>query len=692
MTSKNIIENMKKHCRLKAYRLDTAYAKHRIQRSKINLRLYGEIATSQRFSWLPGKTDGQTISIRNGGLKIDLKELSESPSAVFKQINEFFQNLNIPEMEGAEDVLIRIAGIANDTALWATDLRPFDKTLPPAERLTILESYDRRITEQLGYWMDIGDNIAGDIFIPENSRIRPYYLNNRFVRAEDPHYVFNTENGGAIIYSVERKVLQGVLVELPVSYYVFGTQEEFPFHILPQREGSRLYPLYNLEKLRRFPETPVVMTEILELAAEFNRSSEELIFTSFYGGVETAPHTDVRPLFGNRRRTYYLLIDRPGCHDASEKFRTALAMAENFRKYDRQLSFLEVLQLRWKEKPNAKITDPVEAGFSGFAEVPMSEFLKRCREQGISLPDSLLEEDLGLVSGTDAENVRDEIEFLTPIANQGSLCVLYARQKAGKSFLALHLALSMAYGIDPFPDRWTNADGKPHTVLYFSGEMRQGIFKKRKMRADLFLKPSAKVKDNILFKHVRGRSLANPDDRKYFDRCIEEAGHRSPAGEVAMIVFDNWQSLCDSPSVRGSFIAFYRWIEKWLDLGVHVELVNHTNKNGAILGSGGITASVDMSIQLYRASDDDTIRILVSPEDVRDGKRSLFAPFIASYDFDNTQDGWTVTEPEEKELAKILSWNQSGCKGSLASHIIGHSTNSDNHQEDETDDFDDGEE
>ena len=204
------------------------------------------------------------------------------------------------------------------------------------------------------------------------------------------------------------------------------------------------------------------------------------------------------------------------------------------------------------------------------------------------------------------------------------------------------------------------------TAFSISGEMTAGIFKKRKRREDAFFNPDNKVCDNITFKHAKGRSISNPDDQRYFDRCIELAGTCHPAGTIDLIVFDNWQCLCqEAASSRSSMATFMDWVGKWQERGVCVILVTHTTKDGVILGSGKLSDSADMSIRLYRASEDDTISILVSPKDVRDGKRSLFLPFIVSYDFDHGTSDWEIFEPDPEWVKALIEWNKNGCEGKI---------------------------
>ena len=214
----------------------------------------------------------------------------------------------------------------------------------------------------------------------------------------------------------------------------------------------------------------------------------------------------------------------------------------------------------------------------------------------------------------------------------------------------------MAYGKDPIPEYWLNAAGKPKKVLYVSGEMTKAQFKKRKLREEAFLNPDASLLDNIAFLHARGRYLDKPEDQKYFDLAINKEA-------PDMIILDNLQSLSSSGgATRNAFHDLFLWLGHWLDLGIQVTLINHTNKKGEIIGSGEQSGDCDTMIRLYRASKDDTIRILIAPEDFRDGKRSSFHPILASYDFDDeANSGWRF-EPRDAEFAKkIAKWNEDGC-------------------------------
>ena len=225
------------------------------------------------------------------------------------------------------------------------------------------------------------------------------------------------------------------------------------------------------------------------------------------------------------------------------------------------------------------------------------------------------------------------------------------------------MALTMAYGTDPIPGYWRNDSGKPNKILYISGEMTKAQFKKRKLREEAFLEPDPSLLDNLAFLHVRGRCLDKAEDQKFFDRAIAKEA-------PDMIILDNWQTLSSSGGTsRSAFQDFFRWIGHWCDLGIQVTLINHTNKDGEITGSGAQSGDCDTLIRLYRASNDDTIRVLITPEDFRAGRPSAFRPILGSYDFDDpANSGWRFETPDAKFVEDVRKWNEDGCPESSFPH------------------------
>ena len=500
---------------------------------------------------------------------------------------------------------------------------------------------------QLAYFFKLDLAPASSLHLPSTSAIRPFYM---YCWTHEENFLtpFYSE-AGAVIYYVVRKKLNGYHVQLPVTNYICDSGNEFPVYRMPDLSNGNMYPLYRIDKIYKFPETPVILTDVLEIASEFNCASEDLIVCGIYGGENAIPHTDIRPLLGNCRKTYWLALNRPGCLDETETYRAGLKMLLNFLKYDRNLYFITPKDHKWRK------TGDFYTCKSDFIELSRNQFLAKCRRLGLTIPESLDDMEIEVVSGTQANLVEDEKPFITPIAYQGGFVVIYARAKAGKTFMGLHMALAMAYGRDPIPGHWVNATGKPAHVLYISGEMTKSKFKKRKLREEAFMNPSPELLNNINFIHERTWHLDEPEAQKKYDRVIAQY-------MPEMIVFDNWQTLSSGSTARSAFDTFWRWISKWCDAGITIFFINHTNKDGKILGSGAQPGACDTALQFYRASNDDTIRILISPEEHRDGKRSLFKPILASFDFDNPgAPDWTFETVSPEYFTALKKWNENGC-------------------------------
>ena len=664
---KNDIVKLAKKITLKAYHLDLPYQDHRILRAGVNLHLAHLLRSECRNKVFPGVVDHGKLTLRNCKVAFNIDELTCNLAAI--QRNDL---AHLPcelqwicgraDMKHADEVMVRLAGLCNPVRTSRTDIKEFSDKMPVAEQTAVLEEYDRQTTIQLARYFRLDISPVSPLHLPESSEIHPFYM-YCFTNEENCITTFRNE-AGAVIYYVVRKYLHGHHVELPITNYVCGGGEEFPAYRMPDLGNGGMFPLYALDKLAIFPATPVILTDILEIASEFNKSSERLIVTGFYGGMDAVPLTDVRPLFGADRKTYWLLLNRPGSTDSAVTYRTGIKMLERFRSYDRNLYFIEPVDARWSVH-KASGPEPAFSCKSEFREVSLNQFMQRCRKLKIRVSDMFCDDEPEILSGSAANQVEDDVPFITPIANKGGFVIIYATAKAGKTFFSLHMALSMAYGLDPIPGHWLNASGKPKKVLYISGEMTKGQFKKRKLREEAFLKPDASLLDNISFLHERGRCLDKPEDQKYFDRAITKDA-------PDMIVIDNWQTLSSSGgTTRNAFHDFFRWIGKWCDLGIQVTLINHTNKGGVITGSGAQSGDCDTMIRLYRASHDDTIRILIAPEDFRDGKLSSFRPILASYDFDDPEkSGWSFEIPDAERVEEIRKWNENGCKEEPAQEDI----------------------
>ena len=649
------IERIIKKVKIQAYNLDHRYQNHRIQRSGVNLHLMHLIRSEKRNSVFPGKMINGNLELRDCGISINIDELTQAIGEFQRKdatrLTPALENiLKRPDMRNADDVMVRLAALCNPIRQFRTDLKKFSEKMPLTEQIEVLEEYDRQITVQLARWLNIDESPASLLHLPPSSAINPFYL-NCLTYENDCLTIFRNE-AGAGIYYVVRKKLHGHMVELPVTNYICGDGEEFPVYRMPDLENGGMFPLYGLDKLADLPTTPVILTDILEIASEFNRISEDIIVTSFYGGKDAIPKTDIRPLIGSHRKNYWMLLNSPGCLDESATYRAGLKMLMNFRKYDRDLSFIEPRENKWHAPKNDNLPYACK---SDFREISLNKFLSKCQSLGIRLPNLLDYQEIEIISGSQANLVEDDKSFLAPIAYQGGFVILYAAAKAGKTFLALHTALAMSYGLDPIPGYWTNTTGKPQKSLYISGEMKTSTYKKRKLREEAVMKPAPELMDNINFIHEKALHIDDPDTQHKLDRIISEY-------KPNMIVFDNWQTLSSDSTSRYAFDAFWRWIRIWCDDGITVFLINHLNKNGKILGSGAQPGACDTAVQLYQASNDDMIRILISTEEHRDGKNSLFKPILATFDFDNPEKpDWIFNPMSDSNVKAIKEWNESGC-------------------------------
>ncbi len=67
--------------------------------------------------------------------------------------------------------------------------------------------------------------------------------------------------------------------------------------------------------------------------------------------------------------------------------------------------------------------------------------------------------------------------IMQPILPAKGLIMLYAKRGVGKTYVALTMAITIAYGKSMFDNKWKCS--KPHTVLLIDGEMPASVLQER---------------------------------------------------------------------------------------------------------------------------------------------------------------------------------------------------------------------
>lgn len=211
--------------------------------------------------------------------------------------------------------------------------------------------------------------------------------------------------------------------------------------------------------------------------------------------------------------------------------------------------------------------------------------------------------------------------------------IIYGKFGALKSFYALEMALSIAYGI-PFLDHWGT---KQQHVIYIAGEGKLGY----KKRIQAWMKSRGIDGTDGKFSLICKRfNLC--DDGKSVNSIIRHVKKKLAPGESVLIIFDtlarNKSGSDNDDEVMGKVIASMDTIKEAID-GSTVFAVHHAGKDltrGA-RGSTALPAAMEVSIEVTRTEDGakihfekqkdieeiDDYYVKAEKIDIGDGKSSL---------------------------------------------------------------------
>ena len=648
----------------KAYERHYEGEKHHNKRAKIELFLVISLDNGRTKEWLPGYRHGNIYTFDNGKYSFDLSQIADNPHFIFRtaelpMLSSVYGSsfvttvISYPEFKNSRYVLIRLYGVANQVQKWAdisqSNMLPEHcgaaaiSTLSPEE---LLDKADTKATNHLAYHFRISEDINEEISLANSKWSRS--INNMTFKIEsDEKFIPFIAKNDILGYTVIiKKVLDRTLF-LPVSYFVrTDDPKEILLYIMPKEE----YPLYNTNLIYKYPDAKIFITDVLDIVL-FNESNQDGIFTSFYGGLDTIDKTDFSPLY--KREVFWLLLDKCPVCDQKEKYKTALKVLTKADGHGIKFNVVKFSNHSW-DVSNKNPDDIVEGKHDGISLLSQKEFLKEAESNGVDIPDSLKENDYGLLDGEELEKLKNEPFMVIPILRRMSYMVLFADTGVGKSWASLSIAIALVHGKSVFPGKWMT-DGVQHKVCYFSGEMGKGEIGERVKRLHEVYAGENTNKRNFILKRGTYHNLADPEDQEEFTKLIEHATrHRGTPGlKVSLVVIDNLLTLCTNGECAGNFDKVYRWICMLQEEGIAVILIHHENRKGDINGTSKIINKCDMSVHAIQASINDNVALLLNCEKKRSVKKSDLAPFKAEIDLNASGTGWIVSEPTKAEIAEL---------------------------------------
>lgn len=250
--------------------------------------------------------------------------------------------------------------------------------------------------------------------------------------------------------------------------------------------------------------------------------------------------------------------------------------------------------------------------------------------------------------------------IIYPIFPKQGLIMIYANRGIGKTFVALHLACSIACAKNVFDDKWKIK--KPYKVLYIDGEMPANTMQER-LRYLIpdyetiqdydnlkILTPDLQV-DGIMpnLATIEGQSL------------VEEYVMNSD-----VIIIDNLSTLCRNGKENDSdsWIPVQEWLLYLRRIGKSLILIHHAGKNNQQRGTSKKEDILDTVIALKRPENyksKEGAKFVVHYEKSRGFSGKDADPFEVTLEIDTNsiqQAIWGVKDiedPEPKLISDLLN-------------------------------------
>jgi KaiC/GvpD/RAD55 family RecA-like ATPase len=197
---------------------------------------------------------------------------------------------------------------------------------------------------------------------------------------------------------------------------------------------------------------------------------------------------------------------------------------------------------------------------------------------------------LSLADVLNLEPVPWLIEDLIP---EGSMAMVYGAPGAGKSFLALDIALSVAHGV-----AWQNHSARQGVVIYVAGEGVGGL--RKRIRA--WHTHHSKIAEAPLFIIPVAVGLLEEDAMADLEATIEGVAN---GADVKMVIFDTLARCmaADENSAQDMGEAVNAMDRIRHKFNCAVVIIHHAGKDATrgARGSTALTGAVDVSIRLTRS-------------------------------------------------------------------------------------------
>ena len=374
----------------------------------------------------------------------------------------------------------------------------------------------------------------------------------------------------------------------------------------------------------------------------------DIVWSSWYKGASTVSRVNWLPLQG--RKVNYIHF---GELDKNTFLRKMLAVYAGI--YTKVTS----LELQFIYLPSAANT--IEKNKNGAEFYSPDELLITAHNAGIAIPE-ILQDKLEELLRKLRKNKKERFLF-DPIIGNKSFNLLLGKRGAGKSWLGISIAYSLATGRS-FIKNWNVP--KPCKVLYINGEVDDDLMDDRINLLDKFYSKSIKKK-NVLFRTDRGLDLTTPESQvkveKYLNTAsLKEGDSRMP---VSVLILDNLYFLALNAEKEKKWDILKNWILKLIsDRKLSVLLLHHSNEDNRSFGTSNIEKVADdvLLLKKVKKKENEKKYLKIKVEETKNKRKLEFEPFNIFLDTDkkarwieeNSSNNFYSWKMEESEKLKIV--------------------------------------
>lgn len=252
----------------------------------------------------------------------------------------------------------------------------------------------------------------------------------------------------------------------------------------------------------------------------------------------------------------------------------------------------------------------------------------------------------------DAETAMQDPEWLVDdLLTRGDMSLIYGESQSGKSFLATHIAMAVARGVDVFDRKVMHPGG----VVYVAAEGKKGFKWRLSAYRDHFGLPKRADIPFVLFPVAVDMFAEEGDYPKFLaDLQVIAAQMKERGIALELVVFDTHAAVSPGANENASedvsrLMKHYARVQQVVP-GVHVQIVHHKNAGGdKPRGHTSLYAGVDNAIEVFKDEVGHRIARVAKLKDGEDGGKIGFR--LQVVEIGKRSDGKTVTscvvEPHE---------------------------------------------